>query len=115
MKYSSMNLFSIILIIFVVFILFLCSPVYKMISGEGGGGFKGFGIGRLIEGMTAGENKLAGSGTSDSPFVVPATLIVRPAHSNWKQKIETNDKTESGISGWSIDDQFMSIGVSNYI
>ena len=117
MKYSSMNLFSIILIIFVVFILFLCSPVYKMISGEGGGGggFKGFGMGRLIEGMITGENKLEGSGTSDSPFVVPATLIVRPAHSNWKQKIETNDKTESGISGWSIDDQFMSTGVPNYI
>lgn len=115
MKYSSMNLFSIILIIFVVFILFLCSPVYKIISGEGGGGFKGFGLGRLIEGMTTGENKLAGSGTSDSPFIVPATLIVRPSDSNWKKKIETNDKNESGISGWSIDDQFMSTGAPNYI
>ena len=109
MKYSSMNLFSIILIIFVVFILFLCSPVYKMISGEGSKKFP------LIEGMTAGENKLAGSGTSDSPFIVPATLIVRPAHSEWKKKIETNDKTESGISGWSVDDQFMSTGAPNYI
>ena len=109
MKYSSMNLFSIILIIFVVFILFLCSPVYKIISGEGSSKFP------LIEGMTAGENKLEGSGTSGSPFIVPATLIVRPAHSNWKQKIETNDKTESGISGWSIDDQFMSTGAPNYI
>jgi len=109
MKYSSMNLFSIILIIFVVFILFLCSPVYKIISGEGSKKF------HLIEGMTTGENKLEGSGTSGSPFIVPATLIVRPADSNWKKKIETNDKNESGISGWSIDDQFMSTGAPNYI
>lgn len=111
MKYSTMNLFSIILIIFVVFILFLCSPVYKLISGEGGG----FGMGRLIEGMTSGENRLVGDGTSQSPFIVPTTLIIRPGDSNWKQKIENNDKTESGIIQWIIDDQFKKLGAPNYI
>ena len=111
MKYSSMNLFSIILIIFVVFILFLCSPVYKLISGEGGG----FGMGRLIEGMTPGENGLMGNGTSQSPFIVPATLIVRPGDSNWKQKIKNNDKTESGVTEWIINDQFKTPGPPKYI
>ena len=47
-----------------------------MISGEGS---RGFGISRLLEGMTsgAGANKLPGNGTSDSPFIVPVPLIVR--------------------------------------
>ena len=127
MKFSSMNLFSIILIIFVVFILFLSSPVYKTISGEGGG----FGMGRLLEGMTtdaAGDSTnemgLSGAGTSDSPFVVPVALIVRPADANWKQQIITDSNninsvnamtSATGISGWSVDDQFKTIGPPNYI
>jgi hypothetical protein len=124
MKFSSMNLFSIILIIFVVFILFLSSPVYKMISGEG----------RMVEGMTtdaaedsANEMGLSGAGTSDSPYKVPATLIVRPADANWKQQIISDSNninsinsvnamtSATGISGWSVDDQFMSTGPPNYI
>jgi hypothetical protein len=107
MKFSSMNLFSIIIIVFVVFILFLSSPVYKTISGEG----RGFGS-RFLEGMTTGANEmgLSGAGTSGSPFLVPATLIVRPGDSNWKQKIDNNNMNETGITAWSIDNQFKTTG-----
>ena len=86
MNFSSMKLFSIILIIFVVFILFLSSPVYKMISGKG----DGFGIGNIVEGMTSGANEmgLPGAGTSDSPYIVPATIKVNPNDINWKQNFE---------------------------
>ena len=112
MSFSTKNLFSIILIFSVVFILFLSSPVYKIISGEGNRGF------RLIEGMTSSQATslgLTGDGSASNPYIIPQKLIVRPANGNWKQMIQNEDKTETGINGWSIDGQFMGTGGPNFI
>lgn len=103
MGVSTTNLFSIILIVSVVFILFLSSPVYKIISGEGSNKFP------LIEGMTSSEASslgLTGDGSSNNPYIIPQKLIVRPRDSQWKEKIQNEDKNETGITPWSIDDQF---------
>lgn len=103
MGVSTKNLFSIILIISVVFILFLSSPVYKIISGEGSNKFP------LIEGMTSSEASslgLTGDGSSNNPYIIPQQLIIRPRDSQWKQKIQSEDKNEIGNNAWSVDDQF---------
>jgi len=77
MKFSSMNLFSIILLIFVVFILFLSSPVYKMISGEGGG--------RFLEGMTNGD------GTGSPEYYGPTSKIWSDSDCNNLKNVLNSD------------------------
>ena len=112
MSFSSKNVFSIILIISVVFVLFLSSPVYKVLSGEEMGSF------RLLEGMTTSEATslgLTGDGSANNPYIIPQKLIVRPADSQWQQKIKNEDKTETGVNRWILDDQFKSLGGPNFI
>ena len=115
MGFSTKHLFSIILIISVIFILFSRSPVYKMISGEGGGVF---GMGRLVEGMTSSEAAslgITGDGSNSNPYMIREKLIVRPSDTLWKEKIQNDDKNEIGIQPWGIDNQFKTIGLPHYI
>jgi hypothetical protein len=115
MGFSTKHLFSIILIISVIFILFSRSPVYKMISGEGGGVF---GMGRLVEGMTSSEATslgITGDGSDSNPYMIREKLIVRPSDTLWKEKIQNDDKNEIGIQPWGIDNQFKTIGLPHYI
>jgi len=107
MGFSTKNLFSSILIFSVIFIIFLSSPVYKILSGKGNNGVP------LIEGMTSSDASrlgLTGDGTANNPYIIPNKLIVRPGDGQWKDKIKNEDKSETGLSPWSIDNQFMGTG-----
>jgi hypothetical protein len=107
MGFLTKNLFSYILIFSVIFIIFLSSPVYKVLSGKGNNGVP------LIEGMTSSDASklgLTGDGTANNPYIIPQKLIVRSGDGQWKDKIKNEDKSETGLSPWGIDNQFMGTG-----